>query len=130
MMTTKDIALGAADCNLAEFQSSTIPRVVKSTMAAESAILSIALDRHLYLRLLMECLMYGEPELGTNWRHKLKIPGTLVTDSTSLYDLYRKLIAEGKYSLVPSAEQQTEESHRQKLRQGQRQRAKERKNAA
>ena len=55
-------------------------------MAAESAILSIALDRHLYLRLLMECLMYGEPELGTNWCHKLKIPGTLVTDSKNLYD--------------------------------------------
>ena len=182
LMTTKEIALGAADCNLTEFQSSTIPRVVKSTMAAESAILSIALDRHLYLRLLMECLLHGEPELGTNWRHKLKIPGTLVTDSKSLYDhltktgsipterqtlidllvardlsesetvrimwlpnkhmvadcltkavvpneVYRRLIAEGKYSLVPSVEQQTEESHRQKLRQGQRQRAKERKKA-
>ena len=42
----------------------------------------------------------------------------------------RKLIAEGEYSLVPSVEQQKEEDHRQKLRQGQRQRAKEKKKAA
>ena len=183
LWTTKGIAQGTEICKLTEFQTSTIPRIVRSTMAAESAILSIALDRHLYLRLLMECLMYGEPELASNWRHKLKIPGTLVTDSKSTYDhltktgsipterqtlidllvardlsengtvrivwlpnkhmvadcltkavtpneVYRKLIAKGEYSLVPSEEQQKEEEYRQMLRQGQRKRAKEGKKAA
>ena len=47
--TTEGIARGTEICNLTEFQTSTIPRIVRSTMAAESAILSIALDRHLYL---------------------------------------------------------------------------------
>ena len=182
LWTIKGIAQGPETCNLTEFQTSTIPRIVRSTMAAESAILSIALDRHLYLRLLMECLMYGEPELASNWRHKLKIPGTLVTDSKSTFDhltktgsipterqtlidllvardlsenntvrimwlpnkhmiadcltkavkpneVYRKLIATGEYSLIPSKEQQEDEDYRLELRQGQRKRAKERKKA-
>ena len=130
----------------------------------------------------MECLMYGEPELASNWRHKLKIPGTLVTDSKSTFDhltktgsipterqtlidllvardlsenntvrimwlpnkhmiadcltkavkpneVYRKLIATGEYSLIPSKEQQEDEDYRLELRQGQRKRAKERKKA-
>ena len=34
LMTTESIKRGAADCNVTEFQSSTIPRVVRSTMAA------------------------------------------------------------------------------------------------
>ena len=34
--------------------------------------------------------MYGEPELGPNWRHELKIPGILVTDARSLYDHINK----------------------------------------
>ena len=37
-------------CNVVEFQSSTIHRVVKSTLAAEAAALSTAIDRQLYLR--------------------------------------------------------------------------------
>ena len=86
LKATESIQRGAADCNVSAFQSSTIPRVVRSTMAEESASLSTALDRHLYLRLLMESLIYGEPNLEEYWRHTLGIPGTLVTDSKSLYD--------------------------------------------
>ena len=59
-------------------------------MAAESASLSLALDRQLYLRLLIEAVLYGEPELGPNWRHELKVPGILVTDARSLYDHINK----------------------------------------
>ena len=180
VMTTIAIRQGEAGCNMTKFQTSTIPRVVRSTMAAESAILSIALDRHLYLRLLMECLIYGEPDLGEHWRHKLRIPGSLITNRKSLYDhltktgsvpterqtridllvardlsendtvsikwlqnkhmvadcltkatvpneVYANWVKHGIYSLVPSQAQLVEEKHRQKLRQGQRQRAKERK---
>ena len=53
-----------------------------------------------------------------------------LTKAVTPNEVYRKLIAEGEYSLVPGEEQQKEEDHRQKLRQGQRQRAKERKKAA
>ena len=44
-------------------------------------------------------------------------------------EVYDKLVKEGIYSLVPYEEQVKEEPHRQQLRQGQRQRAKERKKA-
>ena len=68
------------------FKALPIHRVVKSTLAAKAAALSTAIDRQLYLRLLLESLLYGEPECGPGWRHKLKIPGVLVTDAKSLYD--------------------------------------------
>ena len=129
----------------------------------------------------MECIPHGEPSLE-GWRHQLKIPGTFVTDSKSLFDhltktgsvptarqtlidllvardlhendrvsikwlpnkhmiadvltkavvpneVYAKLIQHGSYSLVPTEAQQEEELHRQRLRQGQRQRAKARRKA-
>ena len=90
VMTTNEILTKPALCNIVEYSSTRISRVVKSTMAAESAGLSLALDRQLYLRLLIESILYGEPELGPNWRHELKIPGILVTDARSLYDHINK----------------------------------------
>ncbi len=179
LVATDMIKNGPVSCNITEFQSSTICRVVRSTMAAEAASMSLALDRHLYLRLLIEGLLHGEPEFSEDWRHKLKVPGTLVTDSKSFYDhliktgsipaerqtlidllvacdlhenetasvkwlpnthmvadastkavvpneVYPKLIKENVYRLVPTEAQQREEGHRQQLRQGQSQRAKER----
>ena len=172
-----------ASCNIAEFISATIIRVVRSTMAAESASLSQALDKQLYLRLVMECLLHGEPDLLGDWRKKLLIPGHLVTDAKSLYDhltttgslpkerqtlvdllcardlfeakvitikwlpnrhmiadcltkavapneVYDLFIKENKFSLVPTEDQVKDEAHRLELRQGQRQRARERKNAS
>jgi len=86
LLSDKSILKKPALCSLVEFHSGTISRVVKSTMAAESASLSIALDRHLYLRLLVESMLYGEPEYGHDWRMKLKIPGVLITDAKSLFD--------------------------------------------
>ena len=85
-MTTGDIAREEVPCALVEFQSSTISRVVKSTLASEAASLSAALDRQLYLRLLIQSLQRGEPEYTPEWRHQLLIPGILVTDAKSLYD--------------------------------------------
>ena len=77
-------------CNTVEYTSTRISRVVKSTMAAESAALSLALDKQLYLRLLTEPIIHGEPAMGPEWRHELKIPGILVTDARSLYDHINK----------------------------------------
>ena len=86
LIADKRITNEAQICNIAEFQSTTIARVVRSTMAAESASLSHALDRQLYLRLLVECIVYREPDMKADWRMYLKIPGIIVTDAKSLYD--------------------------------------------
>jgi hypothetical protein len=85
-LTTGDVTRGEVPCALVEYQSTTISRVVKSTLASESASLSTALDRQLYLRLLVQSLLHGEPTYAPDWRHKLTIPGILVTDAKSLYD--------------------------------------------
>ena len=89
VVTTKDMATETRDCCIIEFQSITISRVVKSTMAAESASLSAAVDRHLYVRLLLESMLFGEPEDLKGWRYRLKIPGVMVTDAKSLSDHLR-----------------------------------------
>jgi hypothetical protein len=90
MITENKILEEPTLCDIVEFQSTRISRVVKSTMAAESAGLSLALDRQLYLRLLLEAILLGEPNMGPNWRHELKIPGILVTDARSLHDHINK----------------------------------------
>jgi hypothetical protein len=90
MITENKILDEPTLCDIVEFQSTRISRVVKSTMAAESAGLSLALDRQLYLRLMLEAILYGEPPMGPNWRHELKIPGILVTDARSLHDHINK----------------------------------------
>ncbi|CAE8672228.1 unnamed protein product [Polarella glacialis] len=87
--------------NLVEFGSNKIHRVVRSTMAAESAALSIALDKQLYVRMLLEALLYGERSFSPEWKEHMTIPGmvmaqtrtkefcvagNMVTDAKSLYD--------------------------------------------
>ena len=86
-------------CSQVEFGSSVIRRVVRSTLAAEAAALSTALDRQLYLRLVLESILHGEPQCGPDWRHKLKVPGILITDARSLYDHL------GKTGSVPKEKQ-------------------------
>ncbi len=179
MVTSVYVTKEPVPCSIAEFQSGTIQRVVKSTMAAESASLSIAVDRHLFMRVLLESILYGEPSYGGDWRLKLKIPGIAVTDARSLFDHlgktgsvpkerqtlidllvvrdlvengalwmrwvstthmladvltknmepneeYKKLLATGKHSLVPTLEEAEEETRKKGLRKEQRQRRKER----
>lgn len=53
--------------------------------------MSVALDRQLYLRLLIEAILHGEPPLQGDWRLALKVPGALVTDAKSLYDHTSKI---------------------------------------
>ena len=90
LITETSILTEMAPVNIVEFESSTIKRRVKSTMAAESAALGVALDRHLFVRLLLESIIYGEPDYNSSWREKLKIPGIMVTDAASLYDHLHK----------------------------------------
>ena len=68
-LTDQDVVSRQVLGDLVEYESSTIRRVVRSTMAAESAALSKSLDRQLYLRLMVETLLYGQPELqDKDWR--------------------------------------------------------------
>ena len=85
MITTSGLVDQPSVCNLVEFHSGTISRVVKSTMAAGSASMSIALDRQLYSRMRIESVIHGEPDYTVEWRMKLKLLGVLVTDAKSLY---------------------------------------------
>ncbi len=57
-------------------------------MAAESACVSLTVDIYIYIYMifLLEAIMFGEPPMGPNWRHELKMPGILVTDARSLHD--------------------------------------------
>ena len=135
------------------------------------------------MRLLIEAVLYGEPDYGGDWRHKLKIPGIAVTDARSLYDhlittgsipkerqtlidllvardliengamklkwvptthmlsdsftksmtpgvVMQKFLTEWKYALTPTEGEEATEDHMKSLRQGQRQRTKERKKQA
>ena len=83
-LTTTDVAHGEVPCALVEFHSATISRVVKRTLASESASLSTALDRQLSLLLLVQSLLQGEPVYDPEWRHKMVVPGILITDAMSL----------------------------------------------
>ena len=78
-LTTDDITRGEVPCALVEVQSTTISRVV-----SESASLSTALDRQLYERWVVRIWVHSEHQ--PEWRHKLTIPGILVTNAKSLYD--------------------------------------------
>ena len=86
LIADASVSTKPAVVNTVEFQSTTITRIVRSTMAAESASLAQAVDRQLYLRLLIECILYGEPDLSGDWRMQLKVPGLVVTDAKSMYD--------------------------------------------
>jgi hypothetical protein len=90
ILTDARVSTGPSQGNVLEFQSVRIPRIVRSTLAAESASLSTALDRQLYARLVLEALIFGNPDTSEGWRYRLRIPGTLVTDAKSLYDHLHK----------------------------------------
>ena len=146
-------------------------------MSAESCSMSICVDRHLYGRLVLDRLLYGNRPLDEDWRLSMGLDGGVVTDAKSLYDhlnttgqlpterqtmldllVARHHLEAGAYmlfwvpthrqhadgltkkmvnllwqafcrkpmvSLRETPEEKTLENHRRKLRQGQRQRRKE-----
>jgi hypothetical protein len=100
MAADDSVLKGLAPVNLIEFSSFRIHRVVRSTMAAESAALCIALDRQLYARVVFEGMLKGEKKVTLQWKEKMQVPGevmstsiakeflpgNMVTDARSLYD--------------------------------------------
>ena len=176
-LTTKDVASGPQDAALIDFTTSKSSRVVRSSMAAESCSLSLAVDRHLFIRLLLDMMVRGKYEVGSEWRSQMKTQGSIVTDAKSLFDhlqttgqipserqtmldllvakdmleqgayhlhwvpthrqhadgltkrmknpLWEDFCRFGKISLKETPEERKVEEHRRSLRQGQRQRRKE-----
>ena len=55
-------------------------------MAAESCSLSLAVDRHLYIRLIADMMIHGVFEVTQDWRARLRVGGGVVTDAKSLFD--------------------------------------------
>ena len=85
-MTSEDALHGPRPAIAIDFNTTKSTRVVRSSMAAESASLSVAIDRHLYNRLLLQMLWDGPFRLSADWRKELKVKGYVVTDAKSLYD--------------------------------------------
>ena len=86
LVTTARVELVPTIANIVEFKSSKIVRVVKSSLAAEGNSLSTATDEQLYLRLLCEALWFGPPQIDSQWKNRLRIPGIAVTDAKALFD--------------------------------------------
>lgn len=82
----KSILSGRASGGLLEHSSRKISRVVRSTMAAESASLAAAVDHHLYCRLLWQHLLYGGAPVCGEWEKNLVVGGCVVTDAKRVFD--------------------------------------------
>ena len=82
LATDDRVATVPCNANAVELQTNKIARVVRSTFAAEGSAMSMAIDRHLYARLLFRVLLYGEAEahLDGDWRRHLRV------GARSLYD--------------------------------------------
>ena len=86
-LTTDGVKEGPQLAAPLEFHTSRSTRVVRSSMAAESNSMSLAVDKHLYLRALLDMLWFGDTTSpSADWRSKLRHEGGLVTDAKSLYD--------------------------------------------
>ena len=71
---------------LIEHNSVLISRIVRSTMAAESASLAAAVDHHMYARPLWQHILYGAAPVRPDWRNQLVVDGCVVTDARSVFD--------------------------------------------
>ena len=67
MMTTRGVEKRASVCTMSEFHSTLIHRMIGSTLAAETSTWAKAVDRLLCLLFLLEALLTGEPQCGSDW---------------------------------------------------------------
>ena len=85
-MTTEDVVEGPQQAAVIDYSTAKSSRVVRSSMAAESCSLSLAVDKHLYNRLLLDMLDRGVYEVTPDWRNNMRVGGGIITDAKSLYD--------------------------------------------
>ena len=175
-LTDETVQQGHRPASVVEFNTTKSTRVVRSSMAAESCSLSLAADRPMYARLVLDMMLRGVYTVTPDWRLECQVKGGIVTDAKSLYDhmnttgqipqerqtmldllaakdlleqdafrffwvpthrqfadgltkkmkdlLWTEYMTKGTISLVQTGEEQALEEHRQRLRQGQRQRRK------
>ena len=65
MITTRSVERGASICTMTEFHSRVIHKKSGTTLAAEPASLANAVDSQLYVSLLVEASLKGEPQGGS-----------------------------------------------------------------
>ena len=85
-ITTERARQRPAPAAVVDFSTTKSSRVVRSSMAAESASLSVCVDRHLYGRIVLDMLLTGQWKLDENWRSTMNVGGGITTDAKSLYD--------------------------------------------
>ena len=85
-LTTEQARKGPAPASVIEFSTNKSGRVLRSSMSAESCSMSGCVDRHLYGRLVIDRLLFGNRPLDANWRTSMGLDGGVVTDAKSLYD--------------------------------------------
>lgn len=85
-LTDERVKEGHRPAAVVEFNTTKSSRVVRSSMAAESCSLSLATDRHMYARLVLDMLLRGVYPVTPNWRVECQVKGAIVTDAKSLYD--------------------------------------------
>ena len=85
-LTDEKVKEGHRPAAVVEFNTTKSSRVVRSSMAAESCSLSLATDRHMYARLVLDMLLRGVYPVTPNWRVECQVKGAIVTDAKSLYD--------------------------------------------
>ena len=84
--TDQEALTNMTAANRVEHHPKRITRVVKSSLAAEAASLSMAVDKHLFTRILLQALMHGEDRIGADWRKDMHVGGYMVTDARALFD--------------------------------------------
>ena len=85
-LTDEGVMNGPRPACAVEFTTTKSSRVVRSSMAAEACSMSVAVDRHMYARLILDMLLRGSYEVTASWRENCHVKGGLVTDAKSLYD--------------------------------------------
>ena len=85
-LSNEDVIHGPQPAAAIDYTTNKSSRVVRSSMATESCSLSVAVDRHLYIRLIADMMLHGVFKVGSDWREKLRVGGGIVTDAKSLFD--------------------------------------------
>ncbi|CAK9106516.1 Retrovirus-related Pol polyprotein from transposon RE1 (Retro element 1) (AtRE1) [Includes: Protease RE1 [Durusdinium trenchii] len=85
-LSNEDVIHGPQPAAAIDYTTNKSSRVVRSSMAAESCSLSVAVDRHLYIRLIADMMLHGVFKVGSDRREKLRVGGGIVTDAKSLFD--------------------------------------------
>lgn len=85
-LTTESAVEGPQKAAVIDYSTAKSSRVVRSSMAAESCSLSLAVDKHLYNRLILDMLNRGVYPVTAEWRNNMQVGGGIITDAKSLYD--------------------------------------------